>query len=297
MVGGVLILAVSYLFLPASLRDNLVWGGPHSHDFPWMLPLPFLLLLAPFICLMPLTNIPVMTPYKHWAWRVLEKKRQHAVAAHLSDEHMRMFPLPEISAPLPDSVSVCVHRNWLTTLIGGIIYAVVIGYVLLWAFVNGQENLLSLAQQGELSGWAFIGGIPDTLLCCLYLFPVLSAFLLAPRQRLIATQDGLMCYRGICFISIPWKEAQLFAVIAQQQETVVYEVSSRTSLIRWSSKPAWSSAEGLPSATIGTAPLNLIWSGNAPEEYEWPICQITAMAAARTGLPLYDLREQPGNKS
>ncbi len=75
--------------------------------------------------------------------------------------------------------------------------------------------------------------------------PALSAFVLAPRQYLIATQDGLIGYRGLRLRVIPWQEARLFAVIAKQ-ETLVYELASSTTLIRWSSKPAWSyGAHGL----------------------------------------------------
>jgi hypothetical protein len=156
--------------------------------------------------------------------------------------------------------------------------------------LDWQANIQYLIRQGEISGWAFLGSIPTILFALLPTLFILAAFILAPRQRLIATQDGLFCYRYLRFSYIPWHEARLFAVVGEHNQTIVYELASGSTVIRWASKPAMLSGDNLPEATMGLAPFGLIKAEN-PEEYQWQIRQLTAMVANGTGLPLYDLRQ------
>jgi hypothetical protein len=290
VVAILIALFIGALFLPEPLRDELYWNQFNPNKFVLALAMrlvtPFLLIIfiGAFI------NLPIMTSYKQWKWRILEKNRRRAVENHLSGRETERFPLPEVYAPLPASLYVGVRRNWSATLIGGAIYALLIGYVLLTFVFDWQINMQYLVQQGEISGWTLLGGIGDALPYCLYIFPMIAPFILAPRQRLIATRDGLACHRGFSFSFISWREAQLFAVIAKQTNTLVYELSSSTSLIRWSSKPRGNYGDTFPAATIGTAPLGLVKAEHSTEEYQWQICQLTAIVAARTNLPLYDLR-------
>lgn len=88
---------------------------------------------------------------------------------------------------------------------------------------------------------------------------------------------------------IPWNEALLFAVIAENQNTLVYELASSTGIIRWASQPAISYADAFPACTVGTAPLGLIQAASTTEEYQWQVRQLVVLVASKTGLPLYDL--------
>lgn len=106
-------------------------------------------------------------------------------------------------------------------------------------------------------------------------------------------QDGLICSRWLSFSSIPWHEARLFAVITKQKQTLVYELSSRTDIIRWSDRPTWNYGDALPAGTVGMAPLGLIQAEKSVEEYQCKARQLRMLVAARTGLPLYDLCVQP----
>ncbi len=290
--GVIIALTIGSYLLPEPLHDVLLWNKPIPFFNGIIFVTIYGLFLAPIILsaifLVTFINMSFITPYTKWKWRVRDKKRQQMVENTWSDRSI--FPLPEIFTALPTTVSICVRRNWRATRIAGAIYTPLIGIVLLVFCLDWQVNMSYLAQQGEISGWALLGGIFRALLYCLFIFPAISAFILAPRQRLIATQDGLICYRGLRFSYIPWQEASLFAVIEEQRDTLVYELSSSTSIIRWSSKPAWNYADIFPAATIGTAPLGLIQAENSTEQYQWQVRQLTAMVAAGTGLPLYDVR-------
>lgn len=296
-VGTILTLLIGSLFLPIPLRDELVWNQPslfflHNTWLSWLFSI---LLLAIFVW--PFINSPVLVPYVRWKWKPLEKKRQQAVDNRLSGKVAVTFPLPEIFPPFPTTLSLRICRNWRSTLIASTIYTVLIEFVLLAFVADWQTTMHYLEQRGEISGWTLLGSIFDALFYCMLIFPPLIAFIFAPRQRLIATQNGLICYYGLRFSYIPWHEALLFAVITEQNNTLVYELASSTSLIRWSSKPTWTYADTFPSAIIGIAPLGLVRAENSTEEYQWQIRQLTAMVAFGTGLPLYDLRQQTANSS
>lgn len=292
VVGVFLALLIGSFFLPEPLHDELLW---HQSS-------PFYLLVSstplsyyafPFvwyaIFIWPFMYFPAAV-WPRPKWKTLEKNRRRAVENRLSGRSTATFLLPEVFPLLPASLSVRIRRNWHATLIAGTIYTTLIGFVLLAFVSDWQFSIQSLAQRGEISGWTLLGSIFEALFFYLLIFPAITAFLFAPHQRLIATRDGLICYRWLRFSYIPWHEALLFAVITEQKNTLIYELASSTSIIRWSSKPTWNYADTFPAATVGIAPLGLVRAENSTEEYQWQIRQLTAMVAAGTGLPLYDLR-------
>jgi len=212
------------------------------------------------------------------------------VQNHFSGIVMASLSLPEIYTPLPTSLSLSLRRNWRVVRIAAPIYAL-LGGLFLWDYAVGwQMNTQHLAQQGALSGWALPGAIIAALPVCLLCLPAIAALLFAHRQHLIATQDGLICQRGLHFSSLPWSEAKLFAVVAESQGIFVYELASHTSIIRWSSKVT-PRRNVFPAAVMGIAPLGLAQAATSDEEYQWKTRLLTAMVAARTNLPLYDLRQ------
>ncbi len=286
-LGIVLALLIGSFFFPEPFRDELTWSkSPPLFNYISSKPFSFIMfILLPATLLWPFTNI-----LGSRKWKNLEQDRQQAVKNHFSGRSTVTFPLPEVFTPLPATMSVRVRRNWLATCIAGVLYALLIGLIL-WAFISGwQTNIQYLAQQGKISGWTLLGSIFYCLPFCLYILPAITAFIFAPHQQLIATQDGLVCRRGLRFSYIPWYEVRLFAVIAEQQGALVYELTSATSIIRWSSKTAGNYGDTFPSATVGIAPLGLVRAASSTEEYQWQICLLAAMVAARTNLPLYDLR-------
>jgi hypothetical protein len=289
IVGMVFALAIGgSLFLPEPLRDELIWNNttPLLHYISANGLFAFIagvLILSIFIT--PFINI-----WGFSSWRRFERDRQRVVQNHFSGIIMASLSLPEISTPLPTSLSLSLRRNWRVVRIAAPIYALVSGFFL-WDYAVGwQMNIQHLAQQGALSGWALPGGIIAALPVCLLCLPATIAIILGPRQHLMATQDGLICQLGLRFSSLSWSEAKLFAVTAESQGTFVYELASSTSVIRWSSKVTLR-RNVFPAAVMGIASLGLAQAAATNEEYQWQTRLLTAMVAARTNLPLYDLRQ------
>jgi hypothetical protein len=285
--GGILVLLViGAFFLPAPLSDQLLWINPTS-SYPESLS-PFWL-SAVFMYLLYLLNLWLFTgaPSSR-RWGAFERNRQRAARASFSDTSIETYPLPEMFMPLPPTVVVRMKRSWRVTRIAGYIYAPIVAVILGAGVFSWQIHLNYLLQQREVSGWMLLGTILYILFFCCLLFPIIKAFLFAPRQCLIATQDGLICHRELRFSYIPWYEARLFAVIAKEQDKVVYELASRTTIIRWVSQPGYIGA--LPVGIMGISPLGLACAENSIGEYEWHIRQIVTMVAQCTHLPLYDLR-------
>jgi hypothetical protein len=291
-LGSVLALLIGSFFLPEPLRDELTWSKSppvftfiNAHSFLPIVFIPIVFILFPAIFLWPFTNI-----LGSRRWKNLDRARQQAVQNRLSNRSTAPFLLPEVFTPLPSTLSLSLRRNWRATCVAGFIYALLIGLMLSTYISGWQINMQYLIQQGEVSGWTLLGSIFYGLSFCLYVLPAITAFIFTPHQQVIATPDGLICHRGLRFSSIPWSEACLFAVIAERQGVFVYELASTTSIIRWSSKPAGNYGDTFPAATVGIAPLSLVQAASSTEEYQWQTRLLTAMVAAGTNLPLYDLR-------
>ena len=301
-VGIWLAWAIGSFFLPEPIRSELVWGkssplskllfnyiNSEPSVFPQLLLTVLYCYTIPAIFIWPFAPIFILGRLKR-----LEPARQRTAKNHFSGISMATFPLPEVFTHLPATLSIQMRRNWRATWIAGMFYTLLMG-LLFWDFASGwQSNILYLAQRGMISSWTLLGSIFYGLPYCVCILPAITAFILAPRQQLIATQDGLVCRHGLRFNYIPWHEARLFAVIAEQQITLVCELASSTSIIRWSSTPQSNYADNFPAATVGIAPLCLVRPTTSTEEYQWQIRLLTALVAARTNLPLYDLRRPMG---
>jgi len=270
------------LFIPQSFRDEISW----SQTSDTLMYLKSVVAFLPIILAVPFISNTIDSK----KWKLLEQDRQDTVKGHFNSKGLAKYALPEIFVTLPATISIQVRRNWRSTWIYGSFYGLLLGILFLTQALDWQANIQYLIRQGEISGWAFLGSIPDVLMAFLPTIFISAIFILAPRQRLIATQDGLICYRYWRFSYIPWHEARLFAAVGEYNQTIVYELASSTQVIRWASRPTALSKNNLPEATMGLAPLGLIKAEN-PEEYQWQVRQLTAMVADRIGLPLYDLRQ------
>ena len=270
--------------------------GPISNLFGWQLsPLPSdwqmvydlisgAVLAAIGVCFFPYAN---MCLSRKWPWKELEPSRQQAAAALLQGYIPIQFPLPVVVGPPPTTISIRTRRNWRAT--GTTVATVTLlwGLTLVKFFYNWQPNLQPFAQQGQI-GLMLLKIIINL---ALYSIPILPAFLaitIAPHQLLLTDEDGLFCYLGPRAIYIPWHEARLFSVIAEERGILVYELASDISIIRWSHTLI---KDNFPYATFGSSPLKIVQGDPSEDEYRRSIRLLTVLVAEKTGLPLIDLRQ------
>lgn len=197
--------------------------------------------------------------------RRAEKRRRAAASSK------RWFPLaspqpyPDPEAlPLPFVISL--RPSWLTFLLTPFFAwaGVVIGsYIFAWSYV-----------------WPNTGPLIHTLAFTLALMLAISTgFLLSLYHWIEADDEGLTIRTLFWSKSIAWHEARLFAVDAALNSKKTpdhYELSSATTILRWpwKRKPSRFTRLSCPFA-----------------EYEWQMKALHSVIAARTGLPLYDLRD------
>ena len=134
--------------------------------------------------------------------------------------------------------------------------------------------------------------VPNHLLSFLVVFSIVVVIMLVPlfgillspvgRPRITVTEGGLISNTGTKVI-MPWYEARLFAMYgtfgAQKSgAAITYELSSARDIVRWT----W-------------VLRRTYWIGLEPvlphDEYNRQMEALLSFVVARTGLPLYDLRE------
>jgi hypothetical protein len=173
------------------------------------------------------------------------------------------YPDPE-ALPLPFVISI--RPGWLTFLLTPIITWIVVVcgiYFRFWAYV-----------------WPNEGPVIHTLALTLALMLASSAVILFSMYRWIEADENGLTVRNLFWSKrILWHEARLFAVDAALKagdDLKRYELSSSTAILRWPWKRK-------------PSPWTRLSCSFA--EYEWQMKALHCVIAARTGLPLYDLRE------
>lgn len=222
-------------------------------------------------------------------WKKLEKKRQQAAFHNFMNQ--QQVPIPPFAASLPARLVISMQRRWSATYIGGIFYAFAILFSNLILYSLWQNYVQKIIDQKQAPGWILYGTIACLVPLCLLNIAAVIGLIYAPRQQLIATQDGLICRLGYRFRYIPWHEARLFAVIGQVKDALVYELASDSQIIRWVSKPVASSGYSAPFGVLGlTDPLSMAQAYPSKEAYEQDVQTLSAMIMTRTRQPLHDLR-------
>ncbi len=111
------------------------------------------------------------------------------------------------------------------------------------------------------------------------LITMLLIFFLRRRRSIEVSENGLTLYDVSGAHYVPWNEARLFAIYMGKKDTpaIYYELASAKDIVRWTWLRKFSKLNTeLPTTSI--------------EEYNWQMQELLSLIAARTGLPLYDLR-------
>lgn len=144
------------------------------------------------------------------------------------------------------------------------------------ALLHGDYSL-DLSQHGILSGLPIFFIQSTGLSATLFMLSMLN-----DRERIEATSEGLSLSVGTASgktLCVRWNEAQLFAIYIgkEKEEAIKYELSSSTAIVRWRrlNQERWFSwlKPALPF-----------------DEYDRQMDALLSLIAAKTRLPLYDLR-------
>lgn len=197
--------------------------------------------------------------------RRTEKRRRAAVSGAQWFPLASPQPYPDPEA-LPVPFVITIRPGWLAFLLTPVIaWTAVVGVVYcgFWSYV-----------------WPNTGPMIHTLALTLALMLAISTWVLLSMYHWIEVDvDGLTVRTLFWSKSMLWHEARLFAVDAAlkaKENPNSYELSSAKTILRWLWKRKPSRFTRLSCPFV---------------EYEWQMKALHSVIAARTGLPLYDLRD------
>jgi hypothetical protein len=254
------------LIVVSFLLEAIFGGGQHFSASPLLFPFPLLVVNA--------FNLAINIAQGRY-WEAIEQRRFAAVQG---DRALLAAEQPTANAAavrLPLTITLGYSKAFVLWTMGGVVLM-----ALLFA------GVISLSNIGPL----FLTS--HRLLLFLVIFSILAvnglAFLFVivfsglGRQQIEVTEHGLYTRYAGRTGRVMWEEARLFALYctfrAQKSGAVLaYELSSPRDIVRWT----WVQRKTYSLGLKPTLPL---------DEYNRQMQVLLSLIAARTGLPLYDLR-------
>lgn len=218
-------------------------------------------------------------------WKRLEQRRQAAARGDqrlladeqpVADAHAYPLPLTIRQRPRMASFAILVACTLVSCLVGG-------GIAIL--FLTRMQPSPHHTSLSPLFTFVFIGIFALLGLAMALVVPIV--LYTKVRQQITLTEDGLIQV-GLSpkVRSIPWSEARLLAILSiygakKYPSPALFELSSGNEIIRWNwlrknSMSMWYFANSRADAA----------------EYERQMRSALSIIAAKTGLPLYDLRKE-----
>lgn len=288
LIAGVLGLAIICIGVIAPLLDK------HS-----TFPTGYLIFMAIYFIAMSL-YVTWMTRF----WKRLEQRRQAAargdpnlLAADQPRPDANALSVPTVigqpstrdqisSAPGPLSLPTTIRQRLSRTVV------LFFGAAVLLAAVSAVVATLILSALLPPHVFLSLTAIIIIAVILLFLFVVLFGIILAViyakvRQQLTVTETGLIMPGFGQVHSVSWREARLFAIdgvvgAKRYPHPALFELSSASDVVRWT----W----------LRRSNGKLIFFARPmlpEEEYNQQMRALLSLIAARTGLPLYDLRDKP----
>lgn len=234
------------------------------------------------------TGLAILYIFVVRVWKRFDQKRQAAAqgdASLLADEQ----PVPDAQAvSLPLTIRMRSNRRLMVTMTVTLFLLLIlpfIGGLVFGLFASGPDSInTALMDMGPfliiLGAWTLV-----VLLIVGIMYAVLYT---KAREQVTLTDYGIMV-SGLTPRpqSISWSEARLFTIVnpynfkrLKDRQPLVLEVASEHDLVRWT----WLRPKSFRSGfAIPVLP---------PEEYEQQMRNVLSVIAAKTGLPLYDLRKK-----
>jgi hypothetical protein len=201
---------------------------------------------------------------------------------------------------LPDVFTLASERNWPATLIAALVNSLLAIIIGAGVYGNWVETF-PLVQHGAPLFWVILNTGVNFVLSLGVVSACLTWLIFSPRQQISATREGLFCRLGWRTSFMPWQQASLFAVIGQvarrgQQPVLIYELASKDTIIRWPSSNRSVSAYWRKNLLTHLA-LSRGLVRRPPAEacaFAQQVEMLNIIVAERSGLALYDLRQESG---
>ena len=262
-------IAMLALVIVSVLIDDIFNGGQHfSHSTALSGPILLMILSACYLIL-------GILQLRYWGR--IERHRFAAVRGN------QLFLAAE--QPTADAASLPLPTTIITPRRGKKAFLLIIGMTMLMAmffagwFTWFDSNPLLLVADHLLNFLALsaIGFLAASILFFAILFSPLA------RQQVKVTEGGLAAREGLQTLTVMWHEARLFAMYGtfggqRRGASITYELSSARAIVRWTwflRKTYWVDLD----------------QAISHDEYNRQMQALLSLVAAKTGLPLYDLRE------
>jgi len=270
--GALMIMVVS--FAPLYLTYT------HSTSFKvWSLIVPFFVLLSFFSFIQ-----------QGRYWKRFEQRRNRAARGDLSLLAEEQPELDEAALPLPLTIQSRTSslENFLQPIIGAVVITMIIVGVI--GFFAGSTSIFSPSNVLTF----VLGGLAILVLILVMLFAMVFLVLVLSRtdQRIELTEQGMTLRQGGKAHSVAWDEARLFAIegvygVNHALSPSVYQLASAKDMLKWTYQRRRSPERN----GLLYRPILTIKPTSSYEEYERQMQALPALVAAKTGLALYDLRD------
>ena len=206
-------------------------------------------------------------------WRRLERRRQRAAQRDQTLLAREQPRADEQALSLPFTIGTRISRKYLFAIMGFLGLLAVLAIVLYFSGNSAQSSF------GHFL-YSLLPIMAIAIVVISVLYPVLLFW--RGRQEIEVTESGLVTRFGGRVSKMDWNEAHLFAVygvlgVRNRGLASTYELSSANEIVRW----VWVRRENY---NLHLAPAV---SG---DEYNRQMEGLVSLVAAKTGLPLYDLR-------
>jgi hypothetical protein len=217
-----------------------------------------LLLAFAVICVL----LAIWSTWGAWFMLRLERRRQAAARGSSATTRLATEQLSPRTVPLALPVVIGIKAKWTLKLIAWPWVALlVIGASASEALDHGVWDIrFFLALLGALGTGVFF------------------SHLFTGERQIEVTDDQLTVRVGGLEETVPWEEARLFAITSGRHATVNYELSSSQARAPWT----WVRPD--------TFSARLFEPTISQYEYDCQMEALLALVAAKTGLPLHDLR-------
>jgi uncharacterized membrane protein len=270
--GALIIMVVS--FAPLYLTST------HFTPFrDWSFILPFFVLLSFFSFIQ-----------QGRYWKGFEQRRIRAAQGDRSllAEEQPALDEAALSLPLTIQSRTSSPENFFLAMIGVVVITIIIvGFI---GFLAGSTSIFSPS-----NALAFVlGGLAILVLVLVMLVFMIFLVLVLSRtdQRIKLTEQGMTIRQGGRAHTVAWEEARLFAIegvygLKKSLSPSMYQLASAKDMLKWTYQRRRSPQR----SGLLYRPILAIKPTTSYEEYERQMEALPALVVAKTGLQLYDLRD------